>query len=278
MLKLRALLLLLTVLAVVSAAAVHKGAVGSDKSSGELTSSVPLEYLPSKEAATFLSLGQRSALADLFWVRAVLYFHNEVTKYKQFEWLEQYIDIVTELDPRFVDIYRWGNAVLVFSRAKVTYESIVQSNRVIDMGLEAFPNNRELAASGLANCSAYVRDPSPEEKVALDACKDKYVEIGAHQEKAALFMVLLYTQKVAEENDALLCETVAQLYKAQGDEIIRKQLENRLKTGVCGSTALESLVKDRGLFEEFWTSKSPYLAPDAIPQLYDMKSVSEDGL
>jgi len=256
----------------------HEGTNRVDKVSEQLDVGVPLEYLPSVDSASMIALGHKSALADLFWIRGVLYFHNELSQYKQFDWLQQYIALVSSLDPKFLDIYKWGNAVLMFSRENIQLEHVEQANAIIDQGLAVFPDETTLATSGLANCTAYVKKPSPEVKKALERCKEKYAKIGAFQRNAASFMVLAYTQNMASEgeDDSLGCEAIKQLYQIHTDQSVRDQLVNRLKGSDCGAQSVELITAQRARFDEVSNTTFPYLSPDFVPQLIDMNAYQDN--
>ena len=59
-----------------------------------------------------LSLGYKELLADIYWMRALQYFGGRRFKEKNPELLYHYFDILTDLDPRFVNAYRFGGTFL----------------------------------------------------------------------------------------------------------------------------------------------------------------------
>jgi hypothetical protein len=66
-----------------------------------------------QDAATMrkLSLGFDSLIADLYWIRAVVYFGRQRLSErsdKNYDLLFPYLDFVTTLDPRFSTAYRFG--------------------------------------------------------------------------------------------------------------------------------------------------------------------------
>lgn len=61
-----------------------------------------------------LSLGYEQMLADIYWLRAIQYFGSDKVDMteKDPETLYQYFDIITDLDPKFVNAYRFGGTFL----------------------------------------------------------------------------------------------------------------------------------------------------------------------
>jgi hypothetical protein len=71
----------------------------------------PLLWLQDARTMRKLSLGFESLLADVYWIRAVVYFgHQRLSERtdKNYDLLFPYLDFVTTLDPRFVTAYRFG--------------------------------------------------------------------------------------------------------------------------------------------------------------------------
>jgi tetratricopeptide (TPR) repeat protein len=67
-------------------------------------------WIRSGELARRLSLGFDSLVADVYWIRAVVYFGGQrtTTEPTQFEQLFPLLDLVTSLDPQFNVAYRFG--------------------------------------------------------------------------------------------------------------------------------------------------------------------------
>jgi hypothetical protein len=79
------------------------------------------EFKPIEEAVYFsssalkkMSLGYGEILADVYWLRAIQYFGDSERKQKEKnpDILYKYFDILTDLDPKFVNAYRFGGTFL----------------------------------------------------------------------------------------------------------------------------------------------------------------------
>ena len=60
-----------------------------------------------------MSLGYQELLADIYWIRALQYFGGDnANEDGDSELLYRYFDIMTDLDPKFVNAYRYGGTFL----------------------------------------------------------------------------------------------------------------------------------------------------------------------
>jgi len=78
-----------------------------ESSTGELL------YLPDGQHLKFLSLGHEMLLADMIYLWAIQYYSN-YEREQRHRWVEHVFgNVITELDPRFVDAYWLGALILV---------------------------------------------------------------------------------------------------------------------------------------------------------------------
>ena len=252
----------------------HKGAVEAsraDKSAG----SVPLEYLPSSDAAPFLAIGHRPSLADLFWIRSVLYFATEIETRRSFEWLVQYMDVVMALDPDFKDLYQWGGTVLIISNKVVSTDNVMMANEILERGANRFPDDHKLLEAAAANCSYYVRNPSPEEREELKACRKKYIEMSASR-PGAPYMTILLAASLAEGDEQRACDLLIDAYfSSDQDPTLRQQVERRMKGGLCGDITPEQLQRQHRRFQQAHVTHYPYLPGDLMVHVATVRDVAE---
>ena len=73
-------------------------------------------YLPSATFLRYASLGYRSMVADLMWIRATQEFGKEIMSKKKGERKHQFLfpllDLSVSLDPHFIGAYRFGGLLL----------------------------------------------------------------------------------------------------------------------------------------------------------------------
>jgi tetratricopeptide (TPR) repeat protein len=71
-----------------------------------------LIYIPTSRFLRTAALGFDAVLADLLWMRAVVYFGGHFLTDKDYRWLYHILDAVTTLDPKNILAYRFGGSLL----------------------------------------------------------------------------------------------------------------------------------------------------------------------
>ena len=103
-------------------------------------------YLNSGEAIKRASVGFDSLMADVYWIRTLLYFGreferqrgvNETFDVSQLKLLEPLLNITVELDPRLLAAYRFGAVFL----PEINAESAV---RFVELGVRNNPSEWRL--------------------------------------------------------------------------------------------------------------------------------------
>ncbi len=73
-------------------------------------------FVPSATFLRYASLGYKTMVADLMWIRATQYFGKELlskTKSgRKYKFLFPFLDLTVSLDPHFIDAYRFGGLLL----------------------------------------------------------------------------------------------------------------------------------------------------------------------
>ncbi len=95
-----------------------------------------LLYLPQSEHLKEMSLGYRTVLADILWIKAIGYFGGHNLTDQEYPWLFHILDQVTSLDPLFHHAYTLGGVVLA-----VEGESVAQSIALLRKGMDYFPGD-----------------------------------------------------------------------------------------------------------------------------------------
>ena len=89
-----------------------------------------------------ISLGYRELLADIYWLRVLQYFGSEEINIREDDsaLLYKYFEILTDLDPRFVNAYRFGGTFLAepYPFGFGDFESGI---KLLDKGRENNPDN-----------------------------------------------------------------------------------------------------------------------------------------
>lgn len=129
-------------------------------------------YLPPPVALRLASLGHIEAMADLVWVKAVLYFGEKVTTRSKQTYLRRYLDTVIQLNPRFRRVYQWAGAVMIYNARRITNDSVWDSIHYLRKGHNQFPKNWRILFSLASNYLYELKTTDPE-------MRDKWRRIGA---------------------------------------------------------------------------------------------------
>lgn len=73
-------------------------------------------FFPRIEIVRPALLGFTGLAADLAWIRTVQYFGSRIEGRERFPQLHQFVDMVTSLDPHFVDAFQYGGLFLSIAR------------------------------------------------------------------------------------------------------------------------------------------------------------------
>jgi len=103
-----------------------------------------LLFLPSPEAVRVLSLGNTGLAADIVYLWSIQYY-SEFKPKDAFLYLDRVFDMITDLDPHYIDAYRIGTLIMEMEangKPKLCRSSVV---RLYDKGLAANPDSWALA-------------------------------------------------------------------------------------------------------------------------------------
>jgi len=93
-------------------------------------------YIPTGRLLPYLSLGHNQFLADLLWLKTILYFGERYLTDKNYTYLYHLLDLITTLDPRFKQAYLFGGVVL-----SLELEAVEESNLLLYKGMENLSND-----------------------------------------------------------------------------------------------------------------------------------------
>ncbi len=102
-------------------------------------------YLPPAEWLPTLSLGYREAIADVLWLKSLLYFSDEVRHTGHSRYIYEYAKSMLTLDPYFHRVYAWLAMAGVYRAAEVDTDVMLETVRFLEQGFRLFPEDGELA-------------------------------------------------------------------------------------------------------------------------------------
>lgn len=177
--KLKVALALIGVL--LTAAAIDRVRARAQRHFIETQTYEDLYYLPPSDSLVVGSLGYREALADLLWMKVLIYYGEELIHRGEVKNLFRYGDAVLALDPDFKRMYRWIASSALYRTGNVTVDDARAAIRYLEVAARRFPDDGELAWDLGANYAFELAPMLKDEE--REAAKRKGLE---HMEAASL--------------------------------------------------------------------------------------------
>jgi hypothetical protein len=132
--------------------------------------------LPPPRELVVLSLGYRSALADLLWAHVLVSqgLHNE--EHRRFDNLIRLIEAINALEPTYRDPYMFADALITFQAVETPRHEVLAARAIMERGMEARPLDAELfLAAGefvaFVAPGTYLYDPAEQEHWRRDGAR-----------------------------------------------------------------------------------------------------------
>ena len=233
-------------------------------------------YLPSPESAPIVWGNYRQVAADITWARGLVYYGSSLVGDADFRYLEQFIDNVIALDPKFVRPYKWAAYSVTFQNERATQEEFRVSIRYLEKGMETFPDDYEFFwAAGLRYYLDLYSD-DPDERRQFRERGAELIEQAMRKENAPDDLARLAANlrvKLGQKERALadLREMilVTDNYEAQQALIERY---NRL----AGEDFPEEAQQAKAEFSRKWQETLPFTSPSMYVILGDRPSPAID--
>jgi len=98
-------------------------------------------YLPPPGWLPVFSLGHRQALADLIWMRALIYFGEEMGERGAMRHVFDYGEAIIRLDPDFRRVYRWIGMAGIYRPNAVSEADTRRAMSFLERGVARFPED-----------------------------------------------------------------------------------------------------------------------------------------
>jgi len=103
--------------------------------------------LPPNGQLTAMSLGYRSALADVIFAHLLVSSGIHFQEKRGFEFAGNYVEAVNALDPQFELPYRMADGLITLQVKPVTVDAYRQARRILERGMAEFPYSQEMWTS-----------------------------------------------------------------------------------------------------------------------------------
>ena len=121
--------------------------------------------LPPPRELVVLSLGYRSALADLLWAHVLVEQGLHTEERRRYDNLTRFYDAINELEPTYRDPYLFADALITFQVNATPQDEVRKARAILERGTENRPLDGELwlAAGefvGFVAPGSYLTDPA----------------------------------------------------------------------------------------------------------------------
>ena len=210
-------------------------------------------YLPPPAWLQVMSLGHRRALADLIWLKSLIYFGEEFAHEGAVKHVFDYGDAMLALDPDFERVYRWIGMAGVYTPKESPIEYLERSIQVLRDGVDRFPNSGRLAWEAGATIAYELVPRLPRDHPEREALR---LEASEHMISAARlgggppWLVLTNATTLGKLGQAERQQRhLEEMYAMVKDPDVKEQIEIRL-----------SVLRDQAYAEAFKTAHEEFEA------------------
>jgi hypothetical protein len=218
-------------------------------------------YVPAPRWLRMLSLGHREAMADLLWLRSLVYFGDELIHRGEVRHLYKYADAMLALDEHFKKVYLWVSSCALYRTGSVTDRDARKAIEYLERGVRLFPEDGELAWT-LGATYTYELVPLLDRKEDRTEAKLRglpYLKVAALRGAGPPWLVLSTASELSrlgqrEQELAHLQEVYGQL----SDPGMRAEIEARI-TSLRDQAYTEALRRTSAELEAARVRDFPYL-------------------
>jgi tetratricopeptide (TPR) repeat protein len=218
-------------------------------------------YLPASDYLVLGSLGYRAALADLIWMKALVYYGEELGHRGDVKHLFRYGDAMLALDPDFKRVYRWVASGAIYRTGTVTATDAERAIQYLERATRRFPDDGELAWDLGANYT-FELAPMLSNEAARAAARRKgldYLETAVQRHAGPPWLVLqTASQLQALGRSEQAIRHLEDVYATASDASVKHAIEQRLMQ-LRSATYAEAFRRTSEQLEAQRTEDFPYL-------------------
>lgn len=110
----------------------------------ELKETTDAYLLPPPKQVAVMSLGYRSALADVLWANVLVTSGLRLSERRRFDLAVSYLDAINELDPSWRDPYKMATSLITMQTKAASLEQVYAARRILERGVQERPTDAEL--------------------------------------------------------------------------------------------------------------------------------------
>ncbi|WP_437604495.1 hypothetical protein WMF20_24990 [Sorangium sp. So ce834] len=262
----------LVTVALSAAAAVAIGSVRAPAAALEkrVAETSDVYVLPPPDEVVTLSLGYRSALADLLWSHVLVSQGLHTMERRRFENLTLLLDAINALDPTFRDPYLFADALITFQTSTTPHDEVVKAREIMERGVQNRPLDGEIWLAlgqfvAFIAPASYLTDPAEKAQWRLDGARmlARAAELGGNDANISWQALggagILGRAGEREAQIRFLQRTLA----VTDDEGLKQQIRAQLDK-LLGEQAAEAYRRRIDGFSEIWRRDLPFVSKTAI--------------
>jgi hypothetical protein len=219
-------------------------------------------YLPQPSALHAIALGHDELAADLVFVRGLVYFGSQLEEKGEYRWLENYLDTITQLDPRWKTPFRWAGVATMYNGKPITNQSVMLSNHFLERGVRQFPDDWELPFMLGCNYLFELHTDDPKQHDEWRRTGGEWIRHSAIVGGAPSWVPLLAATIMRQEGqEEAAVRHLEEVYVSTQDERTRQQVRNQL-VALHAKIDLAREERERAAFEAVWRQALPYVPAD----------------
>lgn len=187
-------------------------------------------YLPPQQVLRLVSLGYTRLIADLLWVKTLVYFGEEMSTTRRQTWLSEHVWRVVGLDPSFELAYGWGGAAMLYGGRIIDNETVRLSNAFYREAIKRFPNNWRYPAALAFNLVYEYKAENEKEKIQNRQEAIRLFKAASRMEGAPAYLKFFVLSEMSKAGmDRVVVEYLREAYASATDEEERKRLARRIE-------------------------------------------------
>jgi hypothetical protein len=222
--------------------------------------------LPPPAMLNALSLGYRSALADLLFTSTRISYGTHHEEHRRFEFIAQYLESIVALDPQFCQTYHYVDTFITYQPIGMpSPEDVRRARRLLERGLEMCPSDGQLWLSA-AQYVAFIAIqflPSDKEKnefrIAGAKMFARAAEVtgdNANAQWHSLAAAGIFTREGDRESAMAFYERI---YAITENEEIKAEIASKL-AGLESERRIERNRRRDDAFNRVWHDDLPFLS------------------
>jgi hypothetical protein len=216
-----------------------------------------------------MSLGHRSALADLLYASVLVSYGIHFQEKRRFEFVGNYLDTITALDPKFAAPYRYADTMLTLQPEPPRWQDFVKAREILERGMAERPTDGPLHTNAGLFLAYLAPSQAPNGEL-----KNDYRQRGARALARGCELI------GSDKNMPFHCVVAADLFTRAGqreatigflrrflaitdDEEVRRVALGHLRSAV-GEAEQERLTQRTDALNTLWGKDLPFLSKDAL--------------